>query len=51
MVPIIAGIFRATLPGVYLFSWSITARRDGGVDAYDVWVKLVVNGEHKVRDG
>lgn len=42
------GIFRAPLPGVYMFSWAVTARRDSGVDAYDVWVNLLVNGNTMV---
>ncbi|XP_060607025.1 uncharacterized protein LOC132759293 isoform X2 [Ruditapes philippinarum] len=41
------GIFRVSVSGVYLLSWSVTARKLQGEHAYDVWVKLVVNGVHQ----
>ncbi|XP_060580171.1 uncharacterized protein LOC132736970 isoform X2 [Ruditapes philippinarum] len=41
------GIFRVPVSGVYLLSWSVTARKLPGEHAYDVWVKLVVNGVHQ----
>ncbi|XP_052233652.1 uncharacterized protein LOC127846441 [Dreissena polymorpha] len=42
------GIFRAPVSGIYLFSWAVTARKLSGKHAYDVWVKLVVNGNHQL---
>jgi len=44
------GIFRAPVPGIYLFSWSVTARRLSGGSAYDIWSQLQHNGVHIVID-
>ncbi|XP_045194302.2 complement C1q-like protein 4 [Mercenaria mercenaria] len=35
------GMFTAPISGVYIFSWSCTARRTGS--SFDIWVTLVVN--------
>ncbi|XP_060607030.1 uncharacterized protein LOC132759297 [Ruditapes philippinarum] len=43
-----SGIFHVPISGVFLFSWSTSARVLPGGQTYDVWVKLVVNGVHQI---
>ncbi|KAL4239823.1 Complement component C1q domain [Mactra antiquata] len=40
------GIFNVPTTGVYLFSWSVTAKKILNEHPYEVWVKLVINGNH-----
>lgn len=44
----ISGIFTTSLTGVYLFTWVSTARKLAGECSYDIWVKLMVNGNYKI---
>ncbi|XP_052762171.1 uncharacterized protein LOC128204803 [Mya arenaria] len=43
------GIFRAPVPGLYLFSWAVTARKQQGLNGYNIWAKLMMNGNHTVE--
>ncbi|KAL3870860.1 hypothetical protein ACJMK2_038895 [Sinanodonta woodiana] len=41
------GVFTVPIGGIYIFSFSVAARDEGNLLAPDIWMKLVVNGEHK----
>ncbi|KAL4225574.1 Complement C1q-like protein 4 [Mactra antiquata] len=40
-----SGIFRVPVTGVYLFSWSATAKKVPTGNAYEAWSRLYVNGK------
>ncbi|KAL4222494.1 hypothetical protein ACF0H5_018533 [Mactra antiquata] len=42
------GIFNVPTTGVYLFSWSVTAKKMYDEHPYEVWVKLVINSNHQL---
>ncbi|XP_052761389.1 caprin-2-like [Mya arenaria] len=43
------GRFRAPLPGLYLFSWAVTAKQLPGQIGYNIWAKLMKNGNHMIE--